>query len=427
MRYPKLIDKLHVALPPAGRHLLSRLQALSEELDQPLYLVGGPVRDLLLGRAPLDLDICVEGDAISLARHLAEQTGARLRVHPTFLSAAVHLDGFVLDVATTRSETYARPGALPTVKPASVREDLLRRDFSINAIALSLSGSNAGELIDPTGGHPDLDAGLVRALHERSFQDDATRIIRAFRYASRLGFALELQTHSWLKRDLPHIDTISAARLRNELSRVLMEPEPERIFLSLRKLGVLHAIHPAISFGERRARAFEALRLLASEIVPTGGWTLLSWNFSDGEVSSLSRRLAMTRAQDALLAAAPRLRAIEEQLAAAPPPRSGLVTLLSPYPVAAIWALAAIASQSVKEQCLDYLQRARQVRPLLGGDDVIALGIPRGPQVAETLLRLRNAKLNGEVKSRTDEERFVQRTLAGALSSSSVHLPSSRP
>jgi tRNA nucleotidyltransferase (CCA-adding enzyme) len=364
---------------------------------------------------------------MSLASRLAKRTGGRLRAHPSFLTASVRLDGFTLDIATSRSETYVRPGALPTVKPASIHEDLLRRDFTINAMALPLTTSRHGQLLDPSGGQGDIRDGLIRALHADSFQDDATRIPRAFRYAARLGFAIELQTHSWLKRDLPYLGTISGARLRNELSRVLMEPEPERIFLSLRRLGVLHAIHPVISFGKRRARAFESLRRLAPEIVPTGGWTLLSWDFSDGEVSSLSRRLALTRAQDALVAAAPRLRAIEGQLAAGPPPRSGVVTLLSPYPVAAIWALAAIASQSVKEQCLDYLQRARQVRPLLRGDDIIALGVTRGPQVAETLRHLRDAKLNGKVKSRTDEKQLVLNLLKGHLPRTSAKPLPARP
>ncbi|HEV8574638.1 MAG TPA: poly(A) polymerase, partial [Dehalococcoidia bacterium] len=204
MRNPNLIDKFISKLTQPARDLLDRLLHLSVARDTPAYLVGGPLRDLLLDQPSLDLDIAVEGDAMTLARDLAASISSeykagsarpealegtsgvtsseiRVKTHPVFLTATVRIPGVHLDLITARSETYARPGALPTVRPAPIREDLLRRDFTVNALALRLTGPDAGEILDPTGGRADLDARIIRVLHEHSFQDDATRILRAFR------------------------------------------------------------------------------------------------------------------------------------------------------------------------------------------------------------------------------------------------------
>ncbi len=216
----------------------------------PLYLVGGPLRDLLLDRPLIDIDIAVEGDAMALATELAtlvtkQKTPRSARpkpppsvraepveaaaattpapgvvTHPRFGTATVRIPGHHIDLVTARSETYARPGALPTVRPATIEEDLLRRDFTINALALRLSSPRRGEIIDPTGGRRDLDARLIRVLHEHSFQDDATRILRGFRYATRLGFEIEPETLACIDRDLRYLDTISGARLHHEFARI---------------------------------------------------------------------------------------------------------------------------------------------------------------------------------------------------------------
>ena len=187
---PKLIDKLLASLPKEQVNALSRLIELANQRGTAIYLVGGPVRDLLLDLLPGDLDVAVEGDAIDLATHLAAAADLRIVRHARFGTATVSGDGAHIDLAPARSETYEAAGALPTVHPSSIDDDLHRRDFTVNAMAFALNGNAVGRLLDPAGGRANLDAGLIRVLHDASFQDDATRILRAARYEARLGFRI---------------------------------------------------------------------------------------------------------------------------------------------------------------------------------------------------------------------------------------------
>jgi tRNA nucleotidyltransferase (CCA-adding enzyme) len=219
---------------------LAEIGQLAAELGLPAYLVGGPVRDAVLGRAPLDLDITVVGPAPQLAERLAEHFGGRLTSHDRFGTAVVQMPDWHVDVATARRETYPQPGALPEVEPSDLDEDLRRRDFSYNAMALRLD-RDLGELCDPLGGLADLQARVTRALHERSFVDDPTRIIRAARYAARFGCRLEPLTQRWLEAAVAGgaLGTVTGQRLWGELSRLLAEESaPDAVGL-LESWGVL--------------------------------------------------------------------------------------------------------------------------------------------------------------------------------------------
>ena len=425
MKNPNLIGKLRAELPAGAQTLLDSLLRLAEQRKLPVYLVGGPLRDLLLDRQSLDLDIAVEGDAMTLARELADRTGGRAVTHRAFLTATVHIPGFHLDLITARSETYARPGALPTVKPAAIHEDLRRRDFTINALAVRLNGPDAGEILDPTGGLADLDARLIRVLHERSFQDDATRILRAFRYAVRLGFRIEPETLAWLKRDIRYLDAISGARLHHEFARILAEETPEGTLCRSHEAGVLAAIHPALRFEREHAAPFAHLRVLTPTGARAAYWPAVAWRLTEREAADVARRLALTRPQRAAVEAMPaleRLSSPQSSVAQGPSPepslsdphlkRSAIAEMLSPFPLPALWALAALAADpKVHDYLLDYLTKARLERPRLSGDDLLALGIPRGPQLGEILSRLRAAKLDGEVRSKSDEIRLVEQAV----------------
>ena len=413
MKDPKLIDKLTGCLPGPAQHTLEALTRLAQEQGLALYLVGGPVRDLLLDASTLDLDLAVEGDARPLTRQLAALLATRCVEHPAFLTATVKGEGFSLDMATARSETYPHPGALPKVHPASIREDMLRRDFTINAMALALTGPQWGELLDPCRGQADLEAGLVRILHEGSFMDDATRIPRALRYEVRFGFRLEERTLAWLRRDVGYLETISGARLRQEISRILQEVEPERALLRLQELAVLPAIHPSLSFDGHRARALAALRRLAPEAMPATAWPLLAWGLQEGEAAALAGRLTLTKPQSQAVCALPRLRALEPSLSQPSLKPSQVVDMLSPYPSAAVWAFtAATPSEVARKHCLRYLRRWRYVKTSLDGHDLLGLGMPPGPAVGDVLSRLKASRLNGEVRSRREEEQLVRALLA---------------
>ncbi len=420
----KLNDKLSSRLPAPLGCAFQTLVRLAEEDHLAVYLVGGPVRDLLLGRVSLDLDFAVEGDAGTLAARLASELGLRLVRHPAFLTATVRADGFFIDLAAARSETYSRPGALPEVVPAGIEEDLRRRDFTVNAMALAVTGDRAGDLIDPAGGQRDLVDRVVRVLHDRSFQDDATRILRAARYEVRFGFCMTPHTLDLLHRDVTCLDTISGARIHQEINRTLAEPEPENAFLRLQALGVLRAIHPGLAFDERSAAAFADLRRLAPQAPPAaparigsvsgGYWPLLAWQAAAGQIPGIVRRLELNRQQAAAVRAVPQLRALHDRLGRPSLRPSQVVQALKTFPPPAVWALAAAAEGLMRDRCLGYLRRWRYARTSLRGDDLIALGVSPGPALGDVLERLKVAKLDGEVRSRRDEERLAREILSGA-------------
>ncbi len=216
-----LASKIEKHLPAKLIDFMGAAGKTAASRGQNIYLVGGVVRDLLLGKPNLDLDLVVEGDAIELAKQLAETMQAKITTYPRFNTAKLKWGKWSVDLTTARSETYTKPGALPTVKPSSIEHDLSRRDFTINAMAVHLSPSRYGELIDTHGSRNDLEYKLVRILHEKSFIDDATRIWRGLRYEQRLDFQLEKATLKLLKRDIPMLDTISGDRIRYELECIL--------------------------------------------------------------------------------------------------------------------------------------------------------------------------------------------------------------
>jgi len=425
---PKLIDKWFIALPRHARRAMPAVIAAADASNTPLYLVGGPLRDLLLDQPPLDVDLVVEADAIEFARLAGRYLDARVKTHHAFGTATISGPEYVIDIATARTETYAHPGALPKVRPAPIADDLLRRDFTVNAIALRLNGTDRGEVLDPTGGRSDLDARLIRVLHDRSFQDDPTRILRAARYAARLAFRIEPRTLRWLKRDTHNIKTISSARLHHEFARIFDDPRPEAALRQLERHGVLAAIHPALRFERTETAVFQRLRALNPHGARAAYWSALPSRRSFADVASLATRLALTRPQRAAVEAIPRLRNLESRLraprsarpevlvgrAAATAPRlsrSSVADLLAPFPIPALWVFAAATTGPTARRVLDYLTAARHSRPVLRGDDLIALGVPQGPAVGEMLRRLRAAKLDGEVKTKRDEIRLVEQSL----------------
>ncbi len=412
MRNPNLIDKLHAQLPAPARRLLDNLLRLAGQQDVPLFLVGGPLRDLLLDRPAFDLDIAIEGDAIALARDLADATGGCAVTHPRFGTATVGLGEFHLDLITARSETYGRPGVLPTVEPATIREDLLRRDFTINAVALRLNGPQRGEILDPAGGLADLDARLVRALHERSFQDDATRILRAFRYARRLDFEIEGRTLEWLRRDIAYLRKISPARIHGEMLRVLAEPDPAAVLLELNSIGALRMIHRDLRFGLVQAQAMREVRR-RYEYFSLAGWVLLTWPESSEGAARLSWRLRLSALQREAIARVPRLLELRPSLSRPGLKASEMHDILRGFGGPELWPFAAIEGGIVRERILSYL-RTRSTKTELDGNDLIALGVPPSKLIGEILHRLRAAKLDGEVKTRHDEERLVRRLMERA-------------
>ena len=374
-----------------------------------VYLVGGTVRDILLGERSFDVDIAVEGDAIAFAEALSEALGGRSHPHERFGTAVVlyGADGRI-DVVTARTEFYEQPAALPTVEHASIREDLFRRDFTINAMAVSLKGEDFGRLVDPFGGRRDLEEGTVRVLHNLSFIDDPTRIFRAVRYEARYGFRMDAQTERLARGciEMGLVGDLSSARLRDELVALLDEAAAPRAIVRLGELGAGTAVHPQLAADEEAARLFGRLRDLRDEYeLELPDWRLglavLARRLAPDEVYAWTWRLKVRRRDADRIAAAvtvgPRL---VERLRAGEAPPAEVVRMADPYaPDAPLFALGLADLEALHE----YFHRLRKVRLEISGADLARLGLGESPRVGEVLEELRRRKLNGQLDGRESE------------------------
>ena len=281
-------------------------------------------------------------------------------------------------------------------------------------MALRLDEPEAGLLLDPFGGQADLRGGVIRVLHEHSFRDDATRILRAARYESRFGFEIEPQTLAWLRRDAEWLHAISGARLHHEFSRIFHEETPERPLSRLDVIGALSAIHPALAFGPEQVQALAWLRAEHPHNLLAACWPLLVLPKNEADAAVVAHRLALTTAQRIAVEAVPEISRLGDHLSAPSVRPSEVAAMLEQFPIAALWASAAVGSGLIRERMVAFLTKTRYVKCALRGDDVIALGVRRGPEIGEVLRRLRAAKLDGGVRTRRDEEGFVRDLLAGA-------------
>jgi tRNA nucleotidyltransferase (CCA-adding enzyme) len=405
--------------PDLGERLLSieglqrvfeAVQAVSEPFEG-VYLVGGAVRDVLMGEPNFDVDIAVEGEGIALGRALAGALGGRAVPHEKFGTAIVlYADGGRVDVATARTEFYDHPGALPTVEQASIRQDLYRRDFTINAMAVSLKGEDFGRLVDYFGGHRDLAEGIVRVLHNLSFIDDPTRIFRAIRYETRYGFRMDAHTFGLAKAcvEMELVGELSSARLRDELQALLSE---ERVGESVRRmadLGIDHAIHPRLAADDEAVKLIEQVDELRAAYAPDApAWRLrlavLARRLSSTEVLEWAERLKLRRRDAERIAdavtVAPKLR----ELAGATKEAAALWARVAPHdPDGALLALAA-AKGRARKRLVRYFEELRDVRLEISGGDLAELGLGESPQVGAVLQELRRRKLNGELDGRAAE------------------------
>jgi tRNA nucleotidyltransferase (CCA-adding enzyme) len=397
------------ALPAGLARRLAAARRLARQQNIPLYLVGGAVRDLYLRRPIGDVDLVVEGDAVAFAQELARDLGAKLALHGRFGTAVVTLPaGGHLDLAGARTEEYDRPGALPSVQPAPISEDLRRRDFTVNAMALEVGKAGKPSLLDPFGGRADLRRKVVRMLHPRSPFDDFTRSLRAVRYANRLGFAIERQTRAWIRSAAASgaADAISGDRLRRELLLVFSEKNRAAAVREMASLGISRTIHPRLRFDPavgRRLRAAE--RLAAAEgAEATGLVYLLSWM---GEISpeaavGIAGRLNLPRASARAVREWP---AFERRVARAVAKNEDVAPLVEGRDDDSVLAVAAIAPPAARRRIL---AAARAGRETLGiaGRDLVAAGIPAGPAIGRALAATLTARRRGKI-GKEDELAFA--------------------
>jgi tRNA nucleotidyltransferase (CCA-adding enzyme) len=404
--------------------LLGRAAALAQVQQVTLWLVGGVVRDLLRSQ-PIerDLDLMVEGDAVAFAHMLAaDLEGTVSAAHHAFGTATVILEQFhagamahplALDLARTRVEQYPQPAALPVVQPAGIDQDLRRRDFSINALALpvrTVAGHLAPTtLLDPFGGRHDLAAGRLRVLHDASFDDDPTRILRGLRLAARLGFHLEPHTQTLLAEALARsrLEATSPDRIRTELCLALAEPQPEEVLRLADAWGVTpHIFAPLHWSAALAARCAHARATDAISLNPLHYAGLLTYDLTAEERNDLAVRYRLPGDAVRLLRELDALQAIRDQLT--PTLRnSELDHLLQPFGAVTLAVVRAAEPPPIPDVIAYYLTHLRPVTQLLDGHALQRLGISPGPQLGQILRELRAARLDNLVATRADEEAWA--------------------
>ena len=427
-----LKSTLESTLSTAQLHLLHLVADEASLGGLALYIIGGSVRDLILGSVIKDIDLTVEADAVALARALENRHGGRVTVHKKFGTAKWFLPkelaagaSDTLDLISARSETYKLPAALPTVNIGNLDDDIRRRDFTINTLAIRLDSSHFGELRDDLNGMQDLKNEVIRVLHKESFIDDPTRMYRAVRYAGRYQFSIAEGTLGLIPDARTQISKLSAQRIRHELDLVLEEQNAATMLAHLSKLDLLRPIHPALSFDRsiherlENLSTYRSLQRLAPWNITKGnktnssglGWLLWLISFSKDEISSLNDRLHFRVDLLSSLFGASMLFSDQPGFVDLKP--SDCVERLESFPINAVEAVGyVIKDPRVKERFDEYLLKWRYIKPHITGDDLKSLGIEPGPRYAVFLRRVRNAWLDGEVKTKDDEINLIKKLIS---------------
>jgi tRNA nucleotidyltransferase (CCA-adding enzyme) len=420
-------------VPGRAGEILRAAGSHGDALGTPVAAVGGWVRDLLLGRVDerTDLDLVVEGSAPALARQLATSLGGQAVEHPVFLTATVVLpDGRRVDLASARRESYRTPGALPAVERASLTEDLARRDFSVNALAVRLDRTGWGRLVDTTGGLADLRARRIRVLHPLSFIEDPTRIFRAARFATRLGCRIDLTTRRLASRAalLDVYRALSGDRLRAELEILLSEHRPVPALLEAGELGAWSLVGatsvPGPAARRRLARALRSQALEGLGPDAAMGLTVLALAEGDAAIDTWTERLALAPSRRAAIRHAYRDAPTVVRRLTRLRGSGGAYGILQGVPELTLaWARVLAESGRPRVHLDRHLRRWRGMQTLASGDDVAALGVPAGPATGEILRALRAAQAAGKVRSRTGALRWLTGTVARSRARESTAHP----
>jgi tRNA nucleotidyltransferase (CCA-adding enzyme) len=409
-------------LPDDMVSLLVTAGEMAEQMDYAVYAVGGFVRDILLSVPNLDLDLVVEGDGIAFASALAEKLGGRIRSHGKFKTAVVILEnGQRVDVATARLEYYEHPAALPTVELSSIKMDLYRRDFTINALAVHLNPQHFGRLVDFFGAQRDIKERIVRVLHSLSFIEDPTRILRAIRFEQRYGLSIGGQTERLIKNavGLNMIHKLSASRLFNELRAIMEEKKAPQCLKRLRDYKILRAVHQSLKLtpsGESLLEEVEKVltwyKLLYLSPKPAN-WMLYFLVLLEGvdaeEAESVLRRLVISRrVRDEFLNLRDRVREthyrLKKWLSGPMRSNSDLYFIMEPLQVeGALYLMARSSNEEIRKALSTYLTRLRDLELDIGGDDLKQMGLTPGPAYTEVLRGIKAAMLDGVAEDREEQ------------------------
>jgi len=411
-------------LPQEIQDLLYLVSDIAAECNMQAYLVGGFVRDMLLGVKNLDLDITVEGDGIKFAEHIAKHTQSKFIRHSRFGTAAIILKhGLKIDIATARSETYPHPASLPVVKPGTIKEDLARRDFTINAMAASINKHNFGELIDIFGGQDDLRNKQIRILHDLSFVDDPTRVIRGIRFATRYSFKIEHKSVILMKQAVKNkmLEKVQPQRLRDELILVLKENNPLKQIRQLEKIAGLSFIHlrnkithsewALLSSAGRQIRWFVRNYPNRREL---DAWLVYLIALFDGvnlnKIKGICRSYVFRKGEEKRILSYKKIsRKFITDLSDSKIKPSRIFRLLEPLSYEVIILIKAKYTNCyLKKHIEDFFEIYNGMRIWASGHDLHGMGIKPGPDYQKIFTKVLNAKLNGIVKTKEEELSLIR-------------------
>jgi tRNA nucleotidyltransferase (CCA-adding enzyme) len=419
-------------LPKRTIEVLHDLGQTGDELDLAVYVVGGFVRDLLLGHQNSDVDVTVNGDGILYAETFGEKFGCRVKGHQKFGTAVIIFpNGFKIDVASTRLEYYVSPGALPTVERSSLKMDLYRRDFTVNTLAIQLNKESFGHLVDYFGAYRDLQERVIRVLHNLSFVEDPTRVFRAIRFEQRLSFKIAKHTEDLIKNavKMDFLDRLGGKRLLSELVQILREKEPLRGISRMASFGLFRFIHPELELSHEMRALLEECRYVVSwfELLyldrPWERWAVyflaLCSPLSDDQFWGTCTRLAvnehykeklveMRREGDELLNSMERRLGQQGSLE-----NSEIYFFLRGLPVEVLlYHMAKSRSAEVKRIISLFFTKLEDIRADITGQDLKMLGVAQGPRYRELLDAVLSAKLDGKVTSREEQLGYVKELIS---------------
>jgi len=432
LRKKQLVKLLKSQLPARIFLLLRELGECAEVAGVKAYAVGGFVRDMLLRKKNLDIDIVVEGDGISFAKSFAEGRDCRVRSHAKFGTAVVVFpDDFKIDIASTRMEYYVEPGALPDVEHASIKLDLYRRDFTINTLAVSLNSDDFGELLDYYQAQRDLQQQAIRVLHNLSFVEDPTRVFRAIRFEQRLGFRLGRHTESLLRSAvrMGFVDKVAGPRVYNELVIIFKEPDPILSVHRMSEFGLLTCLHKSLKWSDAvELRFYEAGRAIDwYELLYTGepcrSWIIyflcLLSEITGKHVREFSDRLGVPPKISRIFCEERKIahdvyrHLLRRHRKAVRPKNSEIFHWLKPLSVETLLYLMTLCDpDEVRQWVSEYYIQLRTVKTKLRGDDLLQLGISAGPHYKKILDTLLDARLDGRVANREEEISLVKKKYA---------------
>ncbi|MEW6713527.1 MAG: CBS domain-containing protein [Nitrospirota bacterium] len=411
--------------PPKVFNLLKLTGETAEGLGFSAYLVGGSVRDMLRGEANLDIDIVIEGDGIAFAQALGSKLKAKVRSHHRFGTAVVVTEFLKFDVATARTEYYESPAALPRVEMSSIKKDLYRRDFTINTLAIKLNPDKFGQLLDFFGGQRDIKEKAIKILHNLSFIEDPTRAFRAIRFSERFGFKISAHTTNLIKTAsrINLFDKLSGIRLYDELVLLFLETEPLSAVKRLLKLDLLKFIHPELKITKSLEETFISIqesfawfKLLFIEEELNKSHLFLMALFdelkADERGKALERLLVPPNVKKEIMAGIEESRKALLKLRGASP--KNIYSALKPLNLKTILFTMAKAQDKEQKKAISlYLTSLRMTKPELTGKDLKAMGYTPGPAFKKILTAVLEARLEGKIKTRAGEIKFVKKEFPG--------------